>query len=80
METGTETFVGCLADGTTCGTFSTTYRFEGKYAPDGSEIFGRCQHPFVSGTEDFAGITGRIDMKDDVVTSQLIVRGHYNLH
>ena len=48
--------------------------------PDGSEIFGRCQHPFVSGTEDFEGITGRIDMKDDLVTSQLIVRGHYNLH
>ena len=80
VETGTETFVGCLADGTTCGTFSTTYRFEGKYAPDGSEIFGRCQHPFVSGTGDFAGITGRIDMKDDVVTPQLFVRGHYNLH
>ena len=30
VETGKETFVGCLADETTCGTFSTTYRFEGK--------------------------------------------------
>jgi hypothetical protein len=80
VETGEETFVGCLADGTTCGTFSTTYRFEGKYAPNGSEIFGRCQHPFVRGTEDFANITGRIDMKDDVVTPRLFIRGHYNLH
>ena len=25
QERGTETFVGCLSDGTTCGTFSTTY-------------------------------------------------------
>ena len=37
QETGTETFIGCLADGTTCGTFGTTYRFEAKFAPDGLE-------------------------------------------
>lgn len=78
-ETGTETFVGCLSDGTTCGTFSTTYQFEAKFAPDGSEIRGRCQHPFVGGTGDFAGITGRIDMKDNVATGEFYVRGHFNL-
>ena len=78
QETGTETFVGCLADGTTCGTFGTTYRFEGKFAPDGSEIFGRCQHPIVSGsgTEGFEGVSGRVDFKDDVDAGLLRYRGH----
>jgi hypothetical protein len=78
QETGTETFVGCLADGTTCGTFGTTYQFEGKFAPDGSEIFGRCQHPIVSGsgTEGFAGVSGRVDFKDDVDAGLLLYRGH----
>lgn len=78
QETGTETFVGCLADGTTCGTFGTTYRFEGKFAPDGSEIFGRCQHPIVSGsgTEGFEGVSGRVDFKDDVDAGLLRYRGY----
>ena len=31
QETGTELFVGCL-DGTTCGRFTTTYMFTGKFA------------------------------------------------
>jgi hypothetical protein len=78
QETGTETFVGCLADGTTCGTFGTTYRFEAKFAPDGSEIFGRCQHPIVSGsgTDGFEGVSGRVDFKDDVDAGLLLYRGH----
>jgi hypothetical protein len=78
QETGTETFIGCLADGTTCGTFGTTYRFEAKYAPDGSEIFGRCQHPIVSGsgTEGFEGVSGRVDFKDDVDAGVFRYRGH----
>ena len=78
QETGTETFVGCLADGTTCGTFGTTYQFEGKFAPDGSEIFGRCQHPIVSGsgTQGFEGASGRVDFKDDVDAGLLLYRGH----
>jgi hypothetical protein len=78
QETGTETFVGCLADGTTCGTFGTTYRFEAKFAPDGSEIFGRCQHPIVSGsgTEGFEGVSGRVDFKDDVDAGLLRYRGY----
>ena len=78
QETGTETFIGCLADGTTCGTFGTTYRFEAKFAPDGSEIFGRCQHPIVSGsgTEGFEGVSGRVDFKDDVDAGLFRYRGH----
>ena len=78
QETGTETFVGCLADGTTCGTFGTTYRFEARFAPDGSEIFGRCQHPIVSGsgTEGFEGVSGRVDFKDDVDAGLFTYRGY----
>lgn len=78
QETGTETFVGCLADGMTCGTFGTEYRFEAKFAPDGSEIFGRCQHPIVSGsgTEGFEGVSGRVDFKDDVDAGLFRYRGH----
>jgi len=79
QERGTETFIGCLADGTTCGSFSTTYKFTAKFAADGSEIHGRCQHPLVSGTGDFAGITGRVDFKDDVVTGEFDYRGHLSL-
>ena len=78
-ESGTETFDGCLSDGTTCGTFSTTYQFEAKYAADGSEIHGHCEHPLVSGTGGFAGITGQINMKDDVATGEFNYRGHFSL-
>ena len=48
QERGTETFVGCLVENgveLACGTFDTTYKFSAKFAPDGSEIHGRCQHP-----------------------------------
>ncbi|MCA9830982.1 MAG: hypothetical protein R3B97_03445 [Dehalococcoidia bacterium] len=79
QERGTETFVGCLADGTTCGTFSTTYKFTAKYATDGSEIHGRCQHPIVGGTGGFAAISGRVDFKDDVQTGDANYRGHLKL-
>ena len=50
-------------------------QFEARYegcAPNGSnigaEIFGRCQHPIVAGSGEgvFEGVTGRIDMKDDI--------------
>jgi hypothetical protein len=55
--------------------FQTTYKFEAKYegcAADGAyisaELKGRCQHPIVegSGTGVFEGVTGRLDMKDDI--------------
>lgn len=76
-EHGTETFVGCYA--TVCGSFDTTYTFTGKYAPDGAEIFGRCQHPLVSGTGGFAGLTGRVHFKDDVTTGTASYQGHFKL-
>lgn len=79
QERGTETFIGCLSDGTTCGTFSTTYNFTAKYAVDGSEIHGHCEHPIVSGTGDFAGITGQVNFKDDVQTGEFFYKGHVKL-
>ena len=79
QERGTETFIGCLSDGTTCGTFSTTYKFTARYAPDGSELHGHCEHPLVSGTGDFAGITGQVNFKDDVQTGEFLYEGHFQL-
>ncbi|MEP7215866.1 MAG: hypothetical protein ABI782_06390 [Anaerolineaceae bacterium] len=76
-EVGTETFVGCYRV-TMCGTFNTTYRFSGKFV-DGLEVFGRCEHPLVSGTGDFEGITGRVDFKDNVQTGVAYYRGHFQL-
>jgi hypothetical protein len=78
-ERGTERFIGCLANTTTCGTFDTEYKFTAKYGSDGSEIHGRCQHPITFGTGDFAGITGRVDFKDDVSTGVVYYRGHIKL-
>jgi hypothetical protein len=84
QERGTETFVGCLVeDGVevACGSFDTTYFFNAKYAPDGSELHGRCTHPIVSGsgTGGFEGATGRVDFKDDVETGEYVYRGHISL-
>lgn len=85
-ERGTETFVGHYngAD----GTFRTTYLFTAKFTecitPTGEivpagEIVGRCQHPLVagSGTGVFEGVTGRVDMKDDIETGSFPYRGHF---
>lgn len=79
QERGTETFIGCLSDGTTCGTFSTTYKFTARYATDGSELHGHCEHPLVSGTGDFEGITGQVNFKDDVETGEFLYKGHFQL-
>jgi len=83
IETGTELFVGCLADGVTCGTFETTYLFTGKYADTdfSGQEWGRCQHPIVSGTGtgDFTGATGRLDFRDDVEAGNFVMRGHIKL-
>ena len=82
-EQGRELFVGTYNGET--GEFRTTYRFEAKYegcAEDGNflgaEIFGRCQHPLVTGSGDgvFEGVTGRIDFKDDVAAGNFPYRGH----
>ena len=81
LEVGQELFVGTLNNGEV-GSFTTTYRFEAKYAPDESELFGRCQHPLVagSGTVSFAGATGRVDFKD-IIGEQVtfVYRGHIRL-
>ena len=83
IETGTEVFVGCMnTDGVeSCGFFTTTYRFEAKVAANGDQIFGRCQHPIVSGsgTGDFEGATGRLDFKDKVETGEALYKGHIKL-
>lgn len=77
LETGEELFVGEL-NGIE-GTFSTTYRFEAKLLPDGTEIRGRCQHPIVAGTGTgvFADATGIILFKD--APPEFFYRGHISL-
>ena len=79
-ETGTETFVGPYNGAT--GTFRTTYLFTGKYADCANlagEISGRCQHPIIAGSGEgvFEGVTGRIDMKDDIEAGNFPYRGHF---
>ena len=63
----------------------TSYKFEAKFegcADDGSylgaEIFGRCQHPIINGSGDGVsdGVTGRLDMKDDIAAANYPYRGH----
>jgi hypothetical protein len=81
LETGEELFVGRL-DGGPEGTFTTTYRFEAKLNPDGTEVRGRCQHPIAtgSGTGGFKGATGRVDFKDIVGgTTTYVYRGHISV-
>ena len=80
QEKGTEIFVGCL-NGTTCGTFDTTYTFTGKYVDVtfAQEIHGRCEHSIVGGTGDFAGARGVINFMDDVVNLNFDYRGHISL-
>ena len=83
LETGREVFVGSL-DGGPVGTFSTNYRFESKWDPDvstGSETRGRCQHPIAvgSGTDGFAGASGRVDFKDIVADGTAVYRGHISI-
>jgi hypothetical protein len=82
-EEGREYFVGTYKGET--GTFWTTYKFESKYegcanngAPLGAEIFGRCQHPIADGfgTGVFEGVTGQINMKDNVELGEFPYRGH----
>jgi len=80
LEQGAEIFVGCL-NGTTCGTFETTYTFTAKYVDDTftEEIHGRCEHSIVGATGDFTGAKGVILFKDDVVNLKFYYRGHISL-
>jgi hypothetical protein len=82
-ERGRELIVGTYNGET--GSFWTTYNFEAKYegcAVDGSyigaEIFGRCQHPIVKGSGEgvFTGVTGRLDIKDDIEAGNYPYTGH----
>ena len=78
-ETGAEIFVG-LYNGET-GTFRTTYRFTAKYddCPNlTGEIIGRCQHPITAGSGEgvFEGVSGRLDLKDDIEAGNFPYRGH----
>ena len=78
-ETGHEIFVGWYNGER--GTFETTYRFTAKYADCeafAGEVAGRCTHPIIvdSGRGVFEGMTGRLDLKDDVVAGNFPYRGH----
>lgn len=78
-ETGNEIFVGQYNG--EAGTFRTTYKFEAKYEDCPNllgEIFGRCQHPIISGSGEgvFEGVTGRFDFKDDIEAGNFPFRGH----
>jgi len=82
-EEGREHFVGTYHGQT--GSFWTNYKFESKFescspsgAPLGGEIKGRCQHPIVAGSGDgvFTGVTGRLDMQDNVDVGNFTIRGH----
>jgi hypothetical protein len=81
-EAGHEIFVGeYTGDNGGSGTFITTYRFEAKYQDCPNlvgEIFGRCQHPILNASGDgvFAGVTGRLDFKDDIEEGNFPYRGH----
>jgi len=78
-ETGNEIFIGQYNGG--AGTFRTTYKFEAKYQDCPNlvgEIVGRCQHPITAGSGNgvFAGVTGRLDFKDDIEAGNFPYRGH----
>lgn len=80
-EEGREYFVGTYNGQS--GTFWTTYKFEAKYedcdgGPLGAEIFGRCQHPIVSGsgTGVFDGVTGQLNFKDDIEAGNFPYKAH----
>jgi hypothetical protein len=72
---GTEHFTGCLdldgdgaCTGDPTGTLFFTFTFTGQYVAGTDltlEIRGRCHHPIVGGTGDFAGATGVLNFKDD---------------
>jgi hypothetical protein len=88
QATGTEHFVGCLdldndgacTTGDPSGTLQFSYQFSGKFDPvTGAEIHGRCQHPIVSGTGDFANASGVITFKDDVTNGTSVYAGHVAL-
>jgi hypothetical protein len=73
---GNEHFVGSI--GGKSGTLYLAIDFSGKYEgpPTYAEIHGRCHHPIVAGTGDFAAATGVLDFTDDVATGLSFYTGH----
>jgi hypothetical protein len=85
---GTEHFTGCIdvdrdgecGSGDPHGTLSFVYTFIGQFdAVTFEEIRGRCHHPIVEGTEDFAGASGVLNFHDDVATGTAPYMGHVKL-
>ena len=83
-EQGREHFIGTYKG--IIGSFWTSYKFESKFegcsptgAPLGGEIKGRCQHPITAGLGEgaFEGVTGRLDMQDNIAAGNFIIRGHF---
>jgi hypothetical protein len=86
--TGTEEFQGCLdANGDrSCGasepsgTLLMSFEASGKFdLATFTEQHGRCHHPIVSGTGDFADATGVFRFKDDPVAGCAYYSGHLTL-
>jgi hypothetical protein len=78
---GTEHFTGCLdngdgvCNGDPWGTFHTTFTFTARFdLATGAEIRGRCHHPIVSGSGDFAHISGVIQFHDIVTPTEVSAR------
>jgi hypothetical protein len=80
VQKGREHFVGCIdSDGNgKCGTNEPTGEFRTEYVywatfdtKAGRLLGGECAHPIISGTGDFAGMGGLINMFDRQVGSEI---------
>jgi hypothetical protein len=78
QEVADEIFVGSWGD--LEGTFQLQENYTAKFGADtpAGFFFGRCKHPIVtgSGTDDFEGVSGRLDFKDDPATGTAAYTGH----
>jgi hypothetical protein len=79
QQTGQEIFVGQYNG--QAGTFKTNYHTEAKFqdcSNVATKVFGRCQHPIADGSGEgvFAGVSGRIDVNDDVEAQTFPFKGH----
>jgi hypothetical protein len=55
------------------------YTFEASFKANGTEVWGHCEHQIVSGTGSFAGASGWVDFKDDVVNGTSAYHGRITL-
>ena len=78
QEVADEIFVGSWGD--LEGTFELNENYTAKFGADtpAGYFFGRCEHPIVasSGTNEFEGVSGRLDFKDDPATGTAAYTGH----